>query len=193
MGINRRRNYFISKDFQSRFILRFVITTTLWAVAAIALFAYFAKQRLQDALYTTHLKASSPGELLMSSAVAAQAIALVVFVVLLVYAIYTLWKKLSVPLYMLKKDIARIAAGDLVTAVSLRDEDEFLDLASEMNTMRSELSRRLTKIKEGQAELSSAASGLQKAVLKGDPPAKHIGSLKEAIARMKEELNAFTC
>ena len=192
MGVNRRKNYFINKDFQSRFILRFVLTTTLWAVAAIALFAYFAKKRLQDALYTTHLKVSSPGELLLSSAVSAHAVALVLFVVLLAYAIYALSKKLSVPLYILKKDIARIAGGDLATEVSLREEDEFQYLASDVDAMRKELDGKLIKIKEGHAVLSLAVSELQKAALKGNPSANHVGSLKEAVARMKEELNAFT-
>ena len=193
MGVNRRRNYFINKDFQSRFILRFVLTTTFWAVAAITLFAYFAGKRLHDALYTSHLKISSPGELLLSSAVGAQAISLVLFVVLLAYAIYTLRKKLSIPLYMLRKDIARIAGGDLATGVSLRAEDEFQDLASAMDVMRKGLDEKLIKIKEGHAGLSSAVSGLQKAVLKGDPSANAVGSLKEAAARMKEELNGFSC
>jgi methyl-accepting chemotaxis protein len=193
MGVNRRRNYFINKDFQGRFILRFVLTTTLWAVAAITFFAYFGKKRLQEALYTTHLKASSPGELLLSSAATAYALALVLFVVLLAYAVYSLRKKLSAPLYMLGKDMARIADGDLVTEVSLRDEDEFQELASDVDTMRKELDQKLIRIKEAHTALSSAVSELQRAALKGDPSANHIDPLKNAVTRMKEALNAFTC
>jgi methyl-accepting chemotaxis protein len=193
MGNNRRRNFFINKDFQIRFILKFVLTSTLWAIATITFFAYFAKKRLQDALYTTHLKVSSPGDILLSSALLAQAIALILFIVLLAYAIYTLRKKLSVPLYMLEKDVARIADGDLVTVVSLREEDEFQALASDMNTMRKELGQKLSKIKEGQTVLASAVSELHRAALKGNPSANHVGSLKDAVARMKEELNVFTC
>lgn len=192
MGVNRRRIIFINKDFQGRFVLRFVITTTLWAVAAITLFAYFAGKRLQDALYTTHLKATSPGELLLSSTVTAYAIALVLFVALLAYAVYTLRKRNMVPLYMLKKDISRIAAGDLVTPVFLREEDEFQDLATDVDAMRRELERKLAEIKEGHAAFSSAISGLQKAVLKGNPSADQVVPLKEAVTRMKEGLNAFT-
>jgi len=193
MGVNRRRNFFIHKDFQSRFILRFVSTTTLWAVAAIALFAYFSKKRLQDALYTTHFKVSSPGELLLSSTISAYTIALVLFIALLAYAISTLRKKHLTPLYMLKKDISRIAGGDLVTEVSLREEDEFQDLASDVNAMRKELCRNLVKIKEGQVALSSAISELQRAVLQEQPATDHVVSIKEAVARMKEHLNVFTC
>ena len=192
MVVNRRKNFFIDKDFQSRFIVRFVFTTTLWAVAAISLFAYFAGKRLQEALYTTHLKVSSPGELLLSSSAAAQAIALVLFIVLLAYAIYALRKKLSVPLYMLKKDIARIADGDLASVVSLREEDEFQELASDMDAMRKNLGRKLGGIKEGNAALSSAIYDLQRAAAKGEVSAKQVGPLKEVAARMKEELNAFT-
>ena len=192
MGNNRRRNYFINKDFQSRFILRFVLTTTVWAIAAILLFTYFAKKKLEEALYSSHLTVSSPGELLLSSTVFAHAIALVLFVFLLAYAVYTLWKKLSFPLYMLKKDLARIAGGDLVTEVSLREEDEFQDLAAEVNAMRKELDSKLVKIKDGHAALAAAVSELRRAVLRDNPSSTPVGPLKEAIERMKEGLNAFT-
>lgn len=192
MGVNRRRNFFINKDFQARFILRFVFTTTCWAVAAIVLFAYFAWKRLEDALYSSHIKVSSPGELLLSSAVAAQAIALFLFIALLAYAVHTLWRKLSVPLYMLKKDLVRIAAGDLVSEVSLRREDEFQELASDFDAMREGLRRKLMNIREGHDAVSLAVSELHKAVLKGEASVEHIGSVQEAVARLKEKLNAFT-
>ena len=190
--MNRRRNYFINKDFQIRFIQRFLVTTTVWAVAAASLFAYFAKLRLQGALYSSHLTIKSTAELLGPSTLLAHAIALVLFAALLAYAIYALWKKLSVPLYMLKKDLVRIASGDLVNDVTLREEDEFQKLAAEIDEMRKELRRKLIRIKEKHADVSTAVSGLDRVLLQGQPVSNQAESIKAAAARLLEELHAFT-
>jgi methyl-accepting chemotaxis protein len=190
--MNRRRNYFINKDFQIRFIQRFLVSTTVWAVAAAAFFAYFAKRRLQDALYSSHLTIKSTAELLGPSTLLAHAIALVLFAALLAYAIYALWKKLSVPLYMLKKDLVRIASGDLVNDVTLREEDEFQKLAAEIDEMRKELRRKLVRIKEKHADVSTAVSGLDRVLLQGQPVSNQAESIKAAAARLLEELHAFT-
>ena len=186
--MNRRRNYFINKDFQIRFIQRFLVSTTVWAVAAAAFFAYFAKRRLQDALYSSHLTIKSTAELLGPSTLLAHAIALVLFAALLAYAIYALWKKLSVPLYMLKKDLVRIASGDLVNDVTLREEDEFQKLAAEIDEMRKELRRKLVRIKEKHADVSTAVSGLDRVLLQGQPVSNQAESIKAAAARLLARL-----
>ena len=190
--MNRRRNYFINRDFQIRFIQRFLVTTTVWAIAAASLFAYFAEQRLQGALYSSHLSVKSTGELLAPSTLLAHAIALALFAALLGYAIYALWKKLSVPLYMLKKDLVRIASGDLVNDVTLREEDEFQKLAGDVDEMRKELRRKFIRIKEMHTGVAGAVNGLDRAVLKGQPVANQAGAVAAAAARLQEELHAFT-
>lgn len=192
MGKNRRRRYFIQKDYQTRFIARFVVATTIWSAAAVSLFIWFAGRRLEEALYSSHLSVAFAGELLLPSALQAEGLALLLYSFLLAYAIHDLGKKISAPLYMLKKDIARIGAGDLVNAVSLRPDDEFQDLAADVEKMRRGLGRRFSEIKEKHEALALAVSGLDRAFLQGRPLTEHIDGVKTAAVRMKEELHAFT-
>src|SRR5512141_1407768 len=125
MSFVTRRIYFINKDFQTRFILRFVITATVWAVITVILFVIMAERRLEEIRYSTHIMVRTTSDVLLPSALTAQFITILIFAAALAYAIHSLWGSLAAPLFSLKKDIARIAAGDLVSPVILREEDEF--------------------------------------------------------------------
>ena len=128
----------------------------------------------------------------MPSAVHAHIISLLFFTALLVYAIRSLWKKLAGPLYSLKKDITRITSGDLVSGVALRGDEEFQDLASDLDRMRGELRDKFVRLKEREEELSVAVSTLDRAVLKGARSVDHVSVVREATAKMSEELKGFT-
>ena len=192
MGITGRKIYFIKKDFQFRFILRFVITTTVWGAATVSLFTVMAGKRLEEFLYSPHINIKTTAELLMPSAIHAHIISLLFFTALLAYAIRALWKKLGGPLYSLKKDITRMTSGDLVSGVALRGDEEFQDLASDLDRMRGELRDRFVRLKEREDALSAAVSTLDRAVLKGSPSADHLSAVREATAKMKQELKGFT-
>lgn len=191
MLFSHRRIYFIKKDFQSRFILRFVTTATVWAAATVVLFVIMAERRLDDIRYSTHISIKTTAELLLPSAMNAQFITLLIFAGTLAYAIHTLWERLAIPLGGIKKDIGRIAGGDLLSSVTVRDGEEFQDLASDLDGMRNELRRKFIRLKEGQTALFVAAEGLQKSILKGNPSLSQASALKDAVSRMKEEIHAF--
>lgn len=188
--INRRRRHFINKDYQARFIARFVLVTTLWSAAAVLLFTLFAGKRLEQAMYSSHLSVSSASELLLPSASIVVGLSLLLSL-LLAYAIHDLGKKISAPLYMLKKDLARVATGDLVSPVTLRPGDEFQELAADLDGMRKELGRRFSGLKEKHEALALAVAGLDRAVLQGLPLTGHIDGIGSAAAGLKEELYAF--
>jgi methyl-accepting chemotaxis protein len=192
MGKNRRRWYFEKKYYQTRFIARFVIVTTIWSIVAASLFAYIAGKRLEATMYSSHLSVASADDLLIPSAMHAQGLALLPYVLLLAYAIHDLGKRISAPLFMLKQDITRLGSGDLVDPVTLRPEDEFQDMAADLDAMRLELSRRFSRIKEKHEELAQSVFGLDRAFLQGHPLTENIKEIRTAAARMKEELKTFT-
>lgn len=187
-----RRVYFIKKDFQARFIVRFVLSTTIWAVATVSLFTFIAERRLDDVLYSPHINIQSSIELLMPSVFLAHVISVLLFTAILVYAISALWRRLSRPLYSLKKDVARIAAGDLVGGVSLGEEEEFQDLAIDLDEMRTGLRQKFIRLKDGKDALTEAALELERAVWKGGPSVNHAAAMKKAVDRLKGELDGFT-
>lgn len=189
---NRRRQYFIMKDYQTRFILRFAVITMIWSAAAAFLFAWLAGKRLEETMFSSHVNVTSASQVLLPSALHAEGLALVFYSLLLTYAIHDLGKRLSAPLFMLKRDIARIGEGDLVTIVALRPEDEFQELASEVERMRRELGGKFIRIKQLHEELAVAVSELDRSFLQGRPLTVKIEELRSSAARLQEELHAFT-
>jgi nitrate/nitrite-specific signal transduction histidine kinase len=151
-----------------------------------------AEKRLEEFLYSPHINIKTTSELLMPSAVHAHIISLLFFTALLAYVIRSLWKKLAGPIYSLKKDITRIASGDLVSGVALRGDEEFQDLASDLDRMRGELRDKFVRLKGREEDLSLAVSTLDRAVLKGAPSVAHLPVVREATAKMREELRGFT-
>lgn len=191
MTFINRRIYLIKKDFQTRFILRFVVTATAWAAATVILFVMLAERRLEEIRYSTHIAVRTTSELLLPSVLTAHFVTLMIFAATLAYAIHNLWKRLSAPLYSIKKDINRVVEGDLVSPVTLREEEEFQDLAADLDRMRTELRQKIGRVKERQERLSSTAADLQKSILKGSPSVSHASLLREAVERMKEEIHVF--
>ncbi len=192
MKFNMRRIYFIKKDFQTRFILRFVISATIWAVLSVLFFVLIAEKKLDEVRYSTHIVAKTTSDVLLPTVLWVQGLTLLAFAVMLAYAVKSLWSSLAGPLYGLKKDITRVAGGDLVDPVSLREEEEFHDLAVDMDTMRNELRRRWARIREGNDALISSMDELRQSIHKGSPSVHHATQLREAVARMKEGVNDFT-
>jgi len=190
MASNRKR-VFIKKDFQTRFILRFVAVATIWAAASVSLFAYLAGRRLDAIRYSSHIDIATTRELLLPITVGAHVLSLIIFAGILAYTIRAIWRKLSPPLYSIKKDMARIAAGDLMSEVSLSEEEEFQDLAAEVDRMRNDLREKIVRIQEQQAPLAAAAVELNNAILEGKPSSSHLAALQSEVERMKEYVRVF--
>jgi methyl-accepting chemotaxis protein len=192
MAVYRRRVYLISRDFQSRFILRFVMTTTVWVVLSISLFTLIAQRKLEDVLYSPHINLRTTVDVLMPSAVQAHVASLILFTAILVLAVRALWRRLSGPLYSLKKDIVRISGGDLVGGVVLREDEEFQDLAGMLDRMRTDLRRKFTSIRGRNDELSATILDLDRALARGTLPAERVLAVKTAVERIREDLNGFS-
>jgi len=192
MKKNYRRIYFIKKDFQSKFILRFVLITTVWSVVTVSLFAAIARKQLEAILYSSHINVQTPQELLAPVALSVHIISLLLFAVMLLFTIRTLWIKLSVPLFSIKKDIARVASGDLTSAIFLRPGEEFQDLAAELDGMREDMRKKFAYLKVQHEELSDAVAGLSRAVFKGSAAAGEVARFRETAEKMREKLHEFT-
>ena len=186
-----RKTYFIKKDFQSRFILRFVAIATIWAVASVFLFAYLAKNRLDAIRYSSYVDIKTTGDLLLPVTISAHVISLIIFAGILAYTVYSLWKRLSSPLQKIKTDITRIAVGDLTGHVMVDRNEEFQDLAEDLDGMRSALRERIVGVKDHQRGLAAASVELARSINEGIDLAAPVASLRNAVARMKDDVNAF--
>jgi methyl-accepting chemotaxis protein len=193
MQASRRRIYFIKKDFQSRFILRFVAIATVWAAISSILFAYLAKERLAGIRYSSHVDITTMRELLLPATVGAHAVSLLVFAGILAYTIRALWKRLDPPLRKIKNDLSMIAECGLSEECMIGKVDEFQDLAADLDAMRTGLREKMVRIKERHRELSNDADALGKSIQEGKPSATQTAMLQSAVEKMKRDIDSFQC
>jgi len=186
-----RRIFFIKKRMQTRFILTFVLIVICWSVATVGLYTFLVEKKLDKIRYSSHVDIKTTGELLLPITLGTHLSSLIVFAVILAFAMKVVWKILSPPLYSIKIDLAQIAAGDLTHQVSLCKGEEFQDLASQLEQMRQGLRENIVQIKDQQLALSAAAAEIENSISAGNLSMTHAASLQSAATRMRESVQTF--
>lgn len=143
----KRRNYFIKKGFQSRFILRFLLVSSLWSVLSIALFNFMAYKKIDSMLFSMRLPAKNTGSLFMKEVFFANITALLFIVLTFLVTARGIHRKIVRSLFRIRVDILRFARGDMESRIMLSQEDEFKDFAETFNGMAVALHQRFSDMK----------------------------------------------
>ncbi|MEI6205482.1 MAG: methyl-accepting chemotaxis protein [Desulfuromonadales bacterium] len=186
-----RKKYFINKNMQARFILSFIIIVVCWAVATVGVYTYLVARKLDSVRYSSHIDIKTTGDLLLPITIGTHLISLLLFAAILAYVMRSIWQKLSPPLYSIKKDIARIASGDLSSEISLCKGEEFHDLASELEQMRRKLRENILLIKDRQQALTAATVEIDNSICVGKLSMNHVAALQSEVAAMNKSIHVF--
>ena len=185
MKAYKRKNYFIDKGVQSRFIIGFVVSSILGGIAGITCFVYFAKRKIDTTLYSMRLPEIAVADLLMKEMLITLVITIGFVIVLFVLTAARVVKRVDGPLRKMAGVVQRIGQGDLREGVSLRKNDEFKVLAAELDTLVEYLRHRFSSMQghgEKLAELchSDSDTGGRVELVKA-----HLQELKKELDRIK--------
>jgi methyl-accepting chemotaxis protein len=186
----RRRNYFVLKNFQARFILPFLAASFLANIIAVTLFILLARKKIDSILFSMHLPLTSAGVLLSQPAFIACIIAVVAVSLLFLWVFHAMYQKIDDSLRDIGADLQKISAGDLGFRVTLRENDEFKDFAGQINAMAGELSSRFKALKDQADILANSAETLKNPPDPAKTPAAH-QSMKRAVNSLEEQIKAF--
>ncbi|MBN1365047.1 MAG: hypothetical protein JW976_09615 [Syntrophaceae bacterium] len=133
---NKRRNYFIEKKFQAKYMLLTILMLFSYTLLFIAI------------IFTPYMLTLYLDYPLAEKAEAARALLLLhakiwpwIGAVILLYAVISIFisHKVAGPLFRLKRSLAMIAAGNLDIVIRLRKWDDLKDLAEHINLLTEEL------------------------------------------------------
>jgi methyl-accepting chemotaxis protein len=186
----RRRNYFIKKGFQSRFMLRFIAASVLANVITVSVFIFLAGKKIDGLLFSMRLPNVSVGALLSSEAFTASIVAVVSVSLLFLWVARGMYDKIAGPLHRIMADLHTIGNGDLSCRVTLRDMDEFNDFAGEINAMVETLNHRFSGVKNRADELARASKDLRNASDTTEARAV-IRTMRTSISSLDEQVQAF--
>ncbi len=189
--IFRRRKYLVSSNFQLKFILTFLIISLLSSIAAVVVFNVLAMKELEAQIWSVHISAQSTGDILKPLFIKVNIISLICISALLVVIAFLVIRKTAGPLYRMSNDIRRIADGDLSAGVSLREKDEFKDVADTLNSMTQYLRTEFSSMSEKYNDISLLLGNLSKPSGEGHVSPKDYDAVMKNIADIESKVNKF--
>ncbi len=157
---NKRRQYYIKKDFQGSFILRFCLLVIIGSVVSGVILYVICGRTVTTSFENSRLVIKNTADYILPTLVFSGLA--VVAVIAFAAGILTLFTshKIAGPLYHMQKAIGEIGRGDLNTNIKLRKKDEVTALADTINAMTGALKRDMSRIKQIAAELNVSIGNL---------------------------------
>jgi len=180
----RRRNYFTRKGFQSRFILRFLVVSSIGVAIAVALFNILVYGKIDALLFSMRLPSENLSNIFIAEALGANIIAVIFVAVMFVATARGVYNRITNSLFRIRTYLSRLSKGDLTSSIVLRPDEEFKDFADELNVMISELNQRFSSVKGRLSQISRTIRQLRR-----KPQSPEAEALKEDVIRQIDALS----
>lgn len=143
-----RKHYFIDKEFQTRFIVKFCAIVVVSSLLIGGLIFILSKNSTTVAIENTKIAVKSTADFILP--VIMQTIIVVSAFSALAVAILTLFisHKISGPLYRLKREIDFLKEGDLSRNFNIRSKDQLQGLSKSLNEMCISLRQRYVDLND---------------------------------------------
>ena len=176
-ALNKRKNYFIDKKFQSVFIIKFCALVIVGALISGAIVYMTSRASLTTTFESLRLVIRSTADFILPSVLLSTAVVIVVIGLASVAMTLFTSHRIAGPLYRMAKDIEEVSSGNLQKRFSLRSADEIKPLARGLDEMTQSLRRDIDELKRD-------AAGMEDAALPDE--------MKGKLRKIKETLSKFT-
>ncbi|MFA5144150.1 MAG: methyl-accepting chemotaxis protein [Candidatus Omnitrophota bacterium] len=176
---NRRRNYFIKKDFQRNFILKFCLLVAIGSIVSGLIIYLMSRSTATTSFENLRLVIKSTADYILPAVLLSGAIVIVITGIAAILITLFTSHKIAGPLYRIEKDIREVAAGDLTQEFNLRSGDEIKPIAGALNLMAHYLRDEVGALKKDIARLESVSAGAPQEIK------EKVAALKSRIEKLK--------
>lgn len=181
---NRRRIYYIKKDFQRKFILIYVTMVLAGIAISGSLFYALLNKGLDKAFYRAHIGITTTGDVTRSPLImTGLTVVAVATLAVLAFTIFNSWS-IGKGLYCLAEGLKGVKSGDLTVKINT-SRDDLVDLTTAFNNAVGSLNSKVDSAKSKVNELEEAALAIQ------PENAGSVDLLLSRIDSMEKELSAF--
>jgi len=159
----KRRQVYVKKDFQFRFMLRFCLVILIGAGISSALLLAFSQGTLTSSFQDSRLVVRETSMAILPAVVYTNLINLGLISLASILVTLFVSHKIAGPLYRFELELNRIADGDLTRDIHLRQHDQITDIAKSLNNMTGSLNGKVGEIRTTLAELAQTATDAQDA------------------------------
>ena len=174
---NRRRNYYIDKEFQTIFILKFCALVAIGSIISGLIVYAMSRATVTTTFVDSRLAIKSTADFILPAVLLSGAVAIILIGLATIIMTLFISHKIAGPLYRLDKDVQEVTSGNLRIVFRLRTGDEIRPLAESLNNMVSEMRGRIAEIRDNLDSLESS----------GNLPPEG----KDKVRRMRESLEKF--
>ena len=192
----RRRNYFIRKDFQGKFMLRFFLAILIGAMVFTTILSIFSAHTMTVTYEDSALRIDWTPKALFLHIVRAYGVYILVLGVVVSIVSLFLSHRIAGPLFRFERSVEEITRGNLTLHITLRKKDEGKELAGLMNTMVTTLSGHIRDVRQqadaAYGELESISHQLGGGQLSPGEMRERISEAMNSIENLKKTLSFFT-
>lgn len=157
---SRRKNYFIEKEFQTKFILKFCGLVVIGGLLFIGILYFLVMQSTTVSIVNSRVIVRTTADFILP--VLIQTVVIVTIIVSLATIAVTLFisHKIAGPLYRFKKVLQELESGDFSSDFSIRHFDQLQELARMFNTMIKKIRGELKQLKDNSISLKDKLESL---------------------------------
>jgi len=134
-----RRQYFIKKDYQLKFILKFCLIILAGSIISTGVLFLFSQGTLTSSFEHSRLIIRNTGIAIMPAVILTNIITLILISIAAVVVVLFISHKIAGPMFRFEKDLKEIGEGDLTKTIFLRNKDQLTKMAESLNIMTASL------------------------------------------------------
>jgi len=157
-------------------------------VTAAVLFNFLALRKIDELRWSVHLGEQTTAEVLLPIFMSVNFISLIFLSVSLLICGVWMKKKINGPIYRITEDLRQIKKGNASILISLRQKDDFGDVAVAINDMLYCIRKRFNEIKAEYDEISQALEEIKVAYANGRPSKKMEDSIILKVQMLQKKL-----
>lgn len=131
----RRRNYFIERTFQARFILKFCVLVVSAGLLTMAALYIMGIGSTTVSIVNSRVVVKSTADFLLPVLIQTLLVVIILAGAATIFITLFVSHQIAGPLYRMKKAMEQLSEGDFKVEVKLRSSDQLKELADTFNTM----------------------------------------------------------
>ena len=154
----RRKQYFVKKDYQLKFILKFCLVILAGSIISTLLLLLFSEGTLTSSFEHSRLVVKNTAIAIIPAVILTNIITLAIVSLIAIVVVLFISHKIAGPMFRFEKELKDIGQGNLTKTIKLRERDQFTTLAESLNLMTAGLRERVLAIQIELEQLLESAS-----------------------------------
>lgn len=153
----KRRQFFVKKDYQFKFILKFCLIVMAGSFISTGLILFFSQGTLTSSFENSRLVVKSTALAILPAIIYTNIITLIMISLATILVVLFVSHKIAGPMFRFEKELKLIGDGDLTKVIHLRKDDQIKDMAESLNKMTASLHGKTLDIQHGLEKVVASA------------------------------------